>query len=160
MRLNRAPSICASTGRSSAAAGRLSSQLLAGAALGAGYAHHAGHTYAATAQVLVAPVTQGPLNLPSQVTLLVNMSTEQTVAQSGPVIDQAAKLMHVSATVLQADAAKDLTVAVPTTSDVLQITWQAKTAKAARPARMRLPMPTSATGMLTWLVRSRTWTLY
>lgn len=106
--------------------------VLAGAALGAGYAHHAGHTYAATAQVLVAPVTQGPLNLPSQVTLLVNMSTEQTVAQSGPVIDQAAKLMHVSATVLQADAAKDLTVAVPTTSDVLQITWQAKTAKAAQ----------------------------
>ena len=106
--------------------------VLAGAALGAGYAHHAGRAYAATAQVLVAPVTQGPLNLPSQVTLLVNMSTEQAVAQSGPVIDQAAKLLHVSPTVLQAGAAKDLTVAVPTTSDVLQITWQAKTPKAAQ----------------------------
>jgi Mrp family chromosome partitioning ATPase/capsular polysaccharide biosynthesis protein len=105
---------------------------LVGAALGAGYVAHAGRAYGATAEVLVAPVTQGPLNLPSQVTLLVNMSTEQAVAQSGPVIDQAAKLMHVSPTVLQADAAKDLTVAVPTTSDVLQITWQAKTAKAAQ----------------------------
>ena len=105
---------------------------LVGAALGGGYASHSGHTYAATAEVLVAPVTQGPLNLPSQVTLLVNMSTEQAVAQSGPVIDQAATLMHVQPTVLQADAAKDLAVSVPTTSDVLQITWQAKKAKAAQ----------------------------
>jgi Mrp family chromosome partitioning ATPase/capsular polysaccharide biosynthesis protein len=105
---------------------------LVGAALGGGYAHHVGHTYAATAEVLVAPVTQGPLNLPSQVTLLVNMSTEQAVAQSGPVIDQAAALMNVKPTALQAAAAKDLAVSVPTTSDVLQITWQAKTAKAAQ----------------------------
>jgi Mrp family chromosome partitioning ATPase/capsular polysaccharide biosynthesis protein len=105
---------------------------LAGAALAGGYAHYSGHTYTATAEVLVAPVTQGPLNLPSQVTLLVNMSTEQAVAQSGPVIDQAATLMHVKPTVLQTEAAKDLAVSVPTTSDVLQISWQAKTAKAAQ----------------------------
>src|ERR1022692_3426881 len=70
---------------------------LVGAVLGAGYALYSGPTYAATAQVLVAPVTQGPLNLPAQVNLLVNMSTEQAVAQSGPVIYQAAKLMHTQA---------------------------------------------------------------
>ncbi len=105
---------------------------LLGAALGAGYALHSGRKYSATAQVLVAPVTQGPLNLPSQVNLEVNMSTEQAVAQSGPVIDQAAKLMRIQPAVLQADASKHLSVAVPTTSDVLQITWQAKTAKAAQ----------------------------
>ena len=100
-----------------------------GAVLGAGYAVFAGHVYSATSQVVVTGVTQGPLNTSTQVNLQVNMSTEQAVAQSPPVIDQAARLLHIPAATLQAAASKRLAVAVPatsvTTSNVLQISWQA-----------------------------------
>jgi Mrp family chromosome partitioning ATPase len=52
------------------------------------------------------------------------------------VVQQAAANMHVQPSVLQAAAAKRLTVAVPastlTTSNVLQITWQAATPQAAQ----------------------------
>ena len=41
-----------------------------GAAAGLGYAIYRGPTYSATAQVLVEPVTQGPLNVPAQVDAL------------------------------------------------------------------------------------------
>lgn len=102
-----------------------------GALGGAGYAYSTSPTYQATSQVLVEPVTQGPLNLPAQVSTLVNMSTEQTIAQSGPVVDQAASLLHAKQSVISAEAAKHLTVAVPTTSDVLQLTWAAASPKAA-----------------------------
>jgi capsular polysaccharide biosynthesis protein len=97
-----------------------------GAAFGLAYGKLAGRSYTATSQVLVAPVTQGPLNVPAQVSLLVNMSTEQGVAQSAPVVQQAAKLMHTSPTQLQAQAAKRLSIAVPLNSDLLQITWKAR----------------------------------
>jgi Mrp family chromosome partitioning ATPase/capsular polysaccharide biosynthesis protein len=100
-----------------------------GAVLGAGYAVFAGHLYSATSQVVVTGVTQGPLNTSTQVNLQVNMSTEQAVAQSPPVIERAAGLLHVPAATLQAAASKRLAVAVPatslTTSNVLQISWQA-----------------------------------
>jgi capsular polysaccharide biosynthesis protein len=98
---------------------------------GAGYAYSMIPTYSATSQVLVEPVTQGPLNLPAQVSTLVNMSTEQTIAQSGPVADQAATLMHAKRSVISAEVGKRLTVAVPTTSDVLQLTWVGASPQAA-----------------------------
>jgi Mrp family chromosome partitioning ATPase/capsular polysaccharide biosynthesis protein len=108
---------------------------LIGAIGGLGYAKAEGPTYSATSQVVVMPLTQGPLNPPPQVNLQVNMSTEQAVAQSPLVVAQASRLLRVQPAVLQADAAKRLTVSVPantlTTSDVLQITWQAKGAQAA-----------------------------
>lgn len=107
-----------------------------GAALSLGYALYAGPTYSATAEVLVAPVTQGPLNVSVQPNQLVNMSTEQTVAQSAPVIDGAAKLMGTPSGALQAAAGR-LTVTIPstsptTTSNLLQMTWRASTARAAQ----------------------------
>lgn len=102
-----------------------------GAIAAAGYAVHSGHTYAATAQVLVTPPIQGAASGSSaqQLSSQVNMSTEQAVAQSPPVVLGAARLLHVRPSVLQAEAGH-LTVTVPastlTTSNVLQITWQAK----------------------------------
>ena len=68
--------------------------IVLGAALGAGYAKHKGHVYAATSQVVVEPATQGPLNPPAQPNLQVNMVTEQAVAQSALVAGLAAKLIH------------------------------------------------------------------
>jgi Mrp family chromosome partitioning ATPase/capsular polysaccharide biosynthesis protein len=109
---------------------------LIGAVGGLGYAKATGPTYAATSQVVVMPLTQGPLSPPAQISLQVNMSTEQAVAQSPLVVAQAAGLLHVQAAALQADAARRLTVTVPantlTTSDVLQITWQAKSPQDAQ----------------------------
>jgi Mrp family chromosome partitioning ATPase len=108
-----------------------------GAIAGAGYAVRSGHTYAATAQVLVTPASQGPATSPSaqQISAQANMSTEQAVAQSPPVLLQAARLLHMPPSALQATA-KSLTVNVPgtsvTTSNVLQITWQAKSPAAAQ----------------------------
>ena len=64
------------------------------------------------------------------------MSTEQAIAQSPPVVLQAARLLHVQPSTLQAEAAKRLTVNVPATtlatSNLLQITWQAKSSAAAQ----------------------------
>ena len=74
---------------------------LIGAIAGAGYAFTASATYSATSQVVVTAVTQGPLNQTTQVNLQVNMSTEQAVAQSPPVIAQAARIINVPAATLQ-----------------------------------------------------------
>lgn len=109
-----------------------------GAIAGAGYAVLSGHTYAATAQVVITPPTQGPLASYSaqQSITQANMSTEEAVAQSPPVVLQAARLLHVRPSALQVATAKQLTVNVPattlTTSNVLQITWQAKSPAAAQ----------------------------
>jgi Mrp family chromosome partitioning ATPase/capsular polysaccharide biosynthesis protein len=107
-----------------------------GAVFGAGYAIATGPVYSATSQVVVTGVTQGPLNTSTQVNLQVNMSTEQAVAQSPPVIEQAARLLSQPAAMLQAAASRRLTVSVPgtsvTTSNVLQITWQAGSPRAAQ----------------------------
>ena len=107
-----------------------------GAIGGAGYSFAAGPTYSATSQGVVLPMTQGPLNPPTQPNSQVNMSTEQAFAQSPLVAAQAARLLHVQPAVLQQEAAKRLTVSVPantiTTSDDLQITWKAATAAAAQ----------------------------
>jgi Mrp family chromosome partitioning ATPase/capsular polysaccharide biosynthesis protein len=107
-----------------------------GAIAGAGYAFTAPPSYSATSQVVVTAVTQGPLNQTTQVNLQVNMSTEQAVAQSPPVIAQAAKIIKVQPAVLEAQVAKRLTVTVPastlTTSNVLQITWKAAGPRAAQ----------------------------
>jgi len=111
-----------------------------GAIAGAGYAVRSGHTYAATAQVLVTPPIQGQAassagSSAQQLSGQANMSTEQAVAQSPPVVLGAARLLHVRPSVLQA-AAQHLTVTVPattlTTTNVLQITWQAKSPAAAQ----------------------------
>jgi len=106
--------------------------MIAGALLGLGYAYSTGVSYSATSQVLVSPVTQGPLNQTAQVNDLVNMSTEQAVAQSAAVVNRAAAILGVPRSTLQAAAAKRLTVDVPTTSDVLQITWEADSPHAAQ----------------------------
>jgi capsular polysaccharide biosynthesis protein/Mrp family chromosome partitioning ATPase len=102
--------------------------VLLGAAAGLGYAKAAGKSYSATAQVIVVGLSQGPLNPPTQANVQVNMSTEQAVAQSPPVLEQAAKILGVQSSALQAAAAKRLSVTVPgtslTTSNVLQITWK------------------------------------
>lgn len=108
-----------------------------GAIAGAGYAELSGHAYTATAQVLVVPPTQGPSGSSAQQSFTqANMTTEQTIAQSSPVVLQAAKLLHVRASALQSSVAKHLTVTVPstalTTSNVLQIGWQAKSPSAAQ----------------------------
>jgi Mrp family chromosome partitioning ATPase/capsular polysaccharide biosynthesis protein len=107
-----------------------------GAIAGAGYAFTAPLSYSATSQVVVTAVTQGPLSQTTQANLQVNMSTEQAVAQSPPVIAQAARIINVQSAVLQNAAAKRLTVTVPastlTTSNVLQITWKAATPRAAQ----------------------------
>jgi Mrp family chromosome partitioning ATPase/capsular polysaccharide biosynthesis protein len=108
-----------------------------GAIAGAGYAEHSGHSFTATAQVLVIPSTQGPSGTSAQQSFTqANMTTEQTVAQSSPVVLKAAKLLHERASTLQAAVAKHLTVTVPattlTTSNLLQISWQAKSPSAAQ----------------------------
>jgi Mrp family chromosome partitioning ATPase/capsular polysaccharide biosynthesis protein len=108
-----------------------------GAVAGAGYAFAEGPTYSATSQVVVTAVTQGPLAPSAQVSLQqVNMSTEQALAQSAPVIQQAARFLRVQPAVLEAAAAKRLTVTVPastlTTSNVLQIAWRAGSPRAAQ----------------------------
>ncbi len=100
-----------------------------GAVGGAGYSLASGPSYTATAQVVVQPVTQAPLNQTNQTTSQVNMSTEQAIAQSGSVIERAAATLKVSASKLQSAAVSRLSVTVPastlTTSNVLQITWRA-----------------------------------
>jgi Mrp family chromosome partitioning ATPase/capsular polysaccharide biosynthesis protein len=111
---------------------------LIGAIAGAGYAFKSGPTYAATSEVVVTGLTQGPLNQTAQPNLQVNMSTEQAVAQSPPVIAQAARIIHAQPAALQAAAAKRLSIAVPastlTTSNVLQITWKASSPGSAQAA--------------------------
>ena len=130
-----------------------------GAIAGAGYAVVSGHSYAATSQVVVTGLTQGPLNQTAQPNLQVNMSTEQAVAQSPPVITQAARIIHVQPTALQAAAAKRLTVTVPastlTTSNVLQITWKAASPRPPKRARTLSPPPTCLTGTASSPRRSR-----
>jgi polysaccharide biosynthesis transport protein len=107
-----------------------------GVLAGAAYSAARGPSYTATAQVVVQPVTQGPLNQTTQATSQVNMSTEQAIAQSGPVIQQAAATLKVPASTLESAAAKRLSVTVPastlTTSNVLQIAWQASSKLAAQ----------------------------
>jgi succinoglycan biosynthesis transport protein ExoP len=102
---------------------------LIGALGGAGYSVARGPSYTATAQVVVLPVTQAPLNQTNQATSQVNMSTEQAIAQSGSVIKRAAVTLKTAASKLQSTAASRLSVTVPastlTTSNVLQITWRA-----------------------------------
>ena len=95
-----------------------------GLAGGLSYAFHSKPHYAATAQVVVTPLAEGPLNLPSASSKLINMSTEQTLASSAPVAREAAKLLGISPATLQAEVAGHLKVVVPNLSDVLQITWQ------------------------------------
>jgi Mrp family chromosome partitioning ATPase/capsular polysaccharide biosynthesis protein len=106
-----------------------------GAVLGYAYSAHSGTKYSATAEVVVTPVTQGPLNPAAQPNLQVNMPTEQAVAQSAPVAVIAARIMHstLPRAALQAEVPKHLTVTVPALSDVLQIAWQDST-----PARAQL----------------------
>jgi len=107
-----------------------------GVLAGAAYSVERGPSYTATAQVVVQPVTQGPLNQSTQATSQVNMSTEQAIAQSGPVIQQAAATLKVPASTLESAATKRLSVTVPastlTTSNVLQIGWQASSKPAAQ----------------------------
>lgn len=108
-----------------------------GAIAGAGYAVLSGHAYAATAQVLVTPPTQGPpASSAQQIFTQANMSTEQVIAQSPPVISGAAGLLGVRPSALQAAVPQDLTVNVPAstlaTSSVLQISWQATSPAAAQ----------------------------
>jgi Mrp family chromosome partitioning ATPase/capsular polysaccharide biosynthesis protein len=105
---------------------------VAGAALGAGYAAYKGPSYQATAQVLVTPVTQGPLNQPAQADQLVNMSTEQAVAQSGAVIAKASQILKLPVTKLQGQASSQLTITVPNLSDVLQMAWTGGSAQSAQ----------------------------
>ncbi len=105
---------------------------LIAAALGAGYAMHAGAKYSATAEVVVNPATQGTLSQPSQTSQLPNIATEQVVAQSAPVVNMAAGLLHTPAAGLQVSAGKNLSVAVPTGASLLQITWKGGSARAAQ----------------------------
>jgi polysaccharide biosynthesis transport protein len=107
-----------------------------GGLAGAGYSALRGPSYTATAQVVVQPVSQGPLNQTTQASSQVNMSTEQAIAQSGPVIQQAAATLGVPASKLQQAATSRLSVTVPastlTTSNVLQIAWQASSTLSAQ----------------------------
>jgi Mrp family chromosome partitioning ATPase/capsular polysaccharide biosynthesis protein len=93
------------------------------------YSDHAGPSYTAQASVVVDAVTEGPQAGSTPVTTPVNMSTEQAIAQSAAVIQLAAAKLGVPVAQLQANAAKRLSVSVPastlTTSNVLQINWQA-----------------------------------
>ena len=99
---------------------------------GMAYAVHSKPHFAATAQVVVTPLTEGPLNLPAQSNLLVNMSTEQAVAESAPVVVRAAKLLGTPPAALLAAVPKKLSVQVPVLSDLLQITWQSTTPATAQ----------------------------
>jgi Mrp family chromosome partitioning ATPase/capsular polysaccharide biosynthesis protein len=104
---------------------------LVGAIGGVEYAHHSGVSYTAQASVVVSAVTQGPQAGSTPVTTQVNMSTEQTIAQSAAVVQLAAAKLGVPVVQLEASAAKRLSVSVPastlTTSNVLQVGWQAYT---------------------------------
>jgi succinoglycan biosynthesis transport protein ExoP len=110
--------------------------IVIGVLAGAAYSLALAPTYTANAQVVVEPVTQGPLNQPAQTASQVNMSTEQAIAQSGPVIQQAAATLKVPASTLESAAASRLSVTVPastlTTSNVLQIGWKASSRLAAQ----------------------------
>lgn len=110
--------------------------LVVGGLLAGAYAYTASPTYSATAQVLVTGITGGPANPSTQVSVPVNMSTEQSVAQGTGVLAAAAKILKVQQATLQVAAAKRLTVTVPattlTTSNVLQISWKANSPQAAR----------------------------
>ncbi len=110
--------------------------VVVGALGGGAYAVVRGPSYTATAQVVVAAVTQGPLNQATQASSQVNMSTEQAIAQSAPVIQQAAATLGVPVAHLVTAVSKRLSVTVPasvlTTSNVLQISWQASTPSAAQ----------------------------
>ena len=77
-----------------------------GAVIATGYGYKVGPTYTATAEVNVTPVTQGPLNQLAQNQTQVNISTEQAIAQSAPVITGAARLLGVQPATLQAEASK------------------------------------------------------
>ena len=81
---------------------------------------HSGHKYAATAQVLVTPPIQGAgaSSSSQQLSSEVNMSTEQAVAQSPPVMLGAAKLLHVQPSVLEAEAGHLTVTGVPATGGV------------------------------------------
>ena len=111
---------------------------LLGAIAAAGYAVTSGHKYAATSQVVVFGYTLGSstANSTSSVSSPVNMSTEQAIAQSPPIVARAAKILGLPAATLQAEVPKHLSIAVPattlTTSNVLQITWTAPKARAAQ----------------------------
>ncbi|MBV9092842.1 MAG: hypothetical protein JO132_03030 [Streptosporangiaceae bacterium] len=110
---------------------------LVGGLAGVGYSVARGPSYTATAEVVVQPVTEGPLNQqPAQAGSQVNMSTEQAIAQSEPVVQQAAGILRVPASKLESVAASKLSVTVPastlTISNVLQISWQAKSRRAAQ----------------------------
>jgi Mrp family chromosome partitioning ATPase len=100
-----------------------------GAVCAVEYSDHAGPTYTAQASVVVDAVTEGPQAGSTPVTTPVNMSTEQAIAQSAAVIQLAAAKLGVPVAQLQANAAKRLSVSVPastlTTSNVLQVNWQA-----------------------------------
>jgi Mrp family chromosome partitioning ATPase/capsular polysaccharide biosynthesis protein len=99
---------------------------------GAGYFVAAKPSYEATAQVVVVPLQAGNASTPSQLNLILNMSTEQGLAQSAAVATQAAHVLGMPAAELVAKASSRLTVAVPTTSDLLQITWKAGSARSAQ----------------------------
>jgi len=111
-----------------------------GALAGVGYSVHKGPTYTATAQVVVSPITEGPQSTqgtqPAAASTQVNMSTEQAIAQSGPVIQRAAAELRVSAAKLDSEAGSRLSVSVPAstlvTSNVLQISWEADSPALAR----------------------------
>ena len=107
-----------------------------GVLAGAGYSVSRAPSYTATAEVAVQPVTQGPLNQSTQATSQVNMITEQAIAQSGPVIQQAADTLRIPASKLETEATSKLSVTVPasalTTSTVLQISWRASSRQAAQ----------------------------
>lgn len=110
--------------------------IVIGVLAGAAYSIDRGHSYAATAEVVVQPVTQGPLNQSTQATSQVNMITEQAIAQSGPVIQQAANTLGVPSSELESEIPGKLSVTVPantlTTSTMLQISWQANSQGAAQ----------------------------
>ncbi len=110
--------------------------IVIGVLAGAAYSLALAPTYTANAQVVVEPVTQGPLNQPAQTASQVNMSTEQAIAQSGPVIEQAAATLKVPASTLESAATSNLSVTVPastlTTSNVLQVGWKASSRLAAQ----------------------------
>lgn len=107
--------------------------VILGGVAGFSYVHLTSASIDATAQVVVTAATQEPLNPPSRPDLLVNMVNEQAIATSQAVLIGADRLMHNPVTVskLQTEAAKDLSVSVPLTSDVLQFSWKAGTAKTA-----------------------------
>ena len=115
---------------------------LVGAIAAAGYAVTSGPKYAATSQVVVSGLALAPstASSTSQASSPVNMSTEQAIAQSPPIVALAAKILGLPAATLQAEAPKRLSIAVPattlTTSNVLQITWTAPKA-AGRPGRCK-----------------------